>query len=101
MRGSSSAGLMLTVVAVDGPQAAFHQRVLAEAGQHLPAVRRDARLGQPDTGARKVIELVTVLPEQLARGHLVLVQLPHPQDQGRQAQDERERIAEGDAARER
>src|SRR5438105_15418948 len=84
------------MVPVDGPQVAFHQRILAELDEHVVAMARRRRSRELQARAREMAQLVAVLPEQLMRGHLVLVQLPDAEQYGEEPHAERQQILQRD-----
>src|SRR6266478_2399530 len=87
--------LVLPMIAVDGPQIALHQGVLAQPRQDIvaPAPRSHTRQLRPRP--RKMTQLIAVLPQQLAGRHLVLVQFPDAEQHGQQAHGEGQSVLQG------
>src|SRR5579863_1926392 len=85
---------VFTMKAMNGPQVALHQRVLAKRGEDLKAAARGKRARQLRTRAGEVLKLTAVLPQQLAVRHLVLVQFPGCERDGCQPHDKGQLIFE-------
>src|SRR5215469_8795959 len=83
--------------AVNRPQITLHQGVLAELREDLEAAAEGD--GARELGARagEMLELITVLPEQLAARHFVLMQLPGSKCHRHESHDEGQRVVERDA----
>src|SRR5579863_8489525 len=57
---------VLAMKPMDGPQVALHQGVLAELGEDLQAATRGKRTRQLRARTGEVLQLIAVLPQQLA-----------------------------------